>query len=106
MEYFNEHKIIIFRTLGSLMLVISLAAFFWTAPKKGFSENEIAAANVARMEARMAGQNGIAQKEKPKKSPFLKKYKDMQEKQMRYALIVLMITGGMFLLYSFLKKDA
>ncbi|QFR48526.1 hypothetical protein FJR48_01800 [Sulfurimonas lithotrophica] len=105
MEFFKKYQTIIFRSLGVLLLIVSIAAFFWTAPKKGFTENEIAAANVARMEARMAGQNsGVAQKEKPKHSPFLKTYKDTQAKQLRYALIVMMIAGIGFLGYSFLSK--
>jgi len=109
MEFFTKHQRVIFRSLGAIFLIVSIAAFFWTAPKKGFTENEIAAANVARMEARMSGQSSvIAQKEKPKHSPFLKTYKDTQAKQLRYALIIMMIFGIGFLGYSFIsdKKDA
>lgn len=105
MEFFKKYQIIIFRSVGSFLFIVSVAAFFWTAPKKGFTENEIAAANVARMEARMAGQSSSStQAQKPNKSPFLKTYKDTQAKQLRYALIVLMILGAGFLLYSFISK--
>lgn len=88
------------------MLLIGFAAYFWTTPKEGISENERAAANVARMEAQaMGGNSSATQKEKPSKSPFLKKYQDTQAAQMRYALIIMMILGIGFLSYSFIKKN-
>ena len=105
MEFFVKHQKVLFRSIGGVLVLISFAAFFWTAPKKGFSENEVAAANVARMEARMAGQSSSSPKaQKPNKSPFLETYKDTQAKQMRYMLIIMMIFGVAFLGYSFISK--
>ncbi len=105
MKFFIKHQKVILRTLGSLLVVISFAIYFWTTPKKGLSENEIAAANVARMEARIAGQMGAAAPQKPKHSPFLETYKQTQAKQLRYTLIIMMILGVGFLGYSFIRRD-
>ena len=107
MDFFIKHQTVILRSLGSVLFLFAFVAFFWTTPKKGLSENELAAANVARMEARVTGAMGgsSGQKEKPKHSPFMQKYKDTQAQQMRYALIVIMIVGAGFLGYSFLKKN-
>jgi hypothetical protein len=81
-----------------------MAAFFWKTPKRGYTENEIAAANVARMEARIAGEiGGNTQTNKPDTSPFLEKFQDTREKQIRYALILMMIFGLGFLVYSFIS---
>jgi hypothetical protein len=105
MEFLIKHQTVLLRSVGAILILVSFAAFFWTAPKKGFSENEIAAANVARMEAKIAGSSSATSAQKPDKSPFLETYKQTQEKQMRYMLIVMMIFGVGFLAYSFLKKD-
>ncbi|WP_373072500.1 hypothetical protein [Sulfurimonas sp.] len=106
MEFFLKHQIAIFRTLGSLLLVISIAAFFWTAPKKGYTENEIAAANVARMEARIASQmgGGGTAKREPDASEIAERFKNTREDQLRYTLIIMMIAGVIFLGYSFISN--
>ena len=105
-ELFLKHQTSILRFGGALMLIIGFAAYFWTTPKQGISENDRAAANVARMEAQsMGGSSSIPQKEKPSKSPFLKKYQDTQASQMRYALIIMMILGVGSLGYSFIRKQ-
>lgn len=104
-ELFIKHQTLIYRTLGALMLIVGFAVHFWTTPKKGMTENEIAAANVARMEARiMGGSSSSDVKQKPSESPFLKKYKETQEAQIRYATILAMIMGVGFLIYSFVRK--
>lgn len=109
MEFFLKHQIVIFRTLGAFLLIVSVAAFFWTAPKKGYTENEIAAANVARMEARVASQmgGGATKKSEPDASAIAEKLKNTRADQLRYTLIVMMIFGVIFLGYSFIsgKKD-
>lgn len=79
--------------------------FFWTTPKEGLSENEKAARNVARMEASMVGGSSSSSSvSKPKNSPIMKAYKDIQAKQMRYALMITMMLGMGFLGYSFVTK--
>lgn len=95
----------IFRSLGGVLFFVAFVLFFWTTPKEGLSENEIAARNVARMEAKTYGSSASTSKSsKPSNSPIMKSYKDTQAKQLRYTLIVLMIVGAGFLGYSFIKK--
>jgi len=105
LEYFIKHQKVILRTLGGLMLVIGFAVHFWDTPKKGLTESEIAAANVARMEASVAGKSSTSNAQKPKESVFLKEFKSTREKQMKYLTIIAMILGLGFLIYSFIKKD-
>lgn len=104
LELFRKHKTMIIRTMGALMLLIGFMTYFWTTPKKGLSESDIAAANVARMEASVRGSSQVQSKQPQNKSPFLEKYKSTQEKQIRYFLIMLMVGGTGFLIYSFVKK--
>ena len=63
------------------MLLVGFVVHFWAAPKEGISKNEIAAANVARMEAKVAGGSGSASKAPKKKdtSKFLKEFKKSGE---------------------------
>jgi len=106
LEFFNKNKVIIFRSAGALMLLIGFVIHFWATPKEGFTQNEIAAANVARMEAMASGGSGSASKKqhKPDTSKFLKEFKNTQAKQMQYLTIIAMILGVGFLGYSFVRK--
>lgn len=105
MEIFLKYKIVIFRSLGGLMLLIGFSVHFWATPKEGISANEIAAANVARMEAKVAGQNSQQSKASKKNdSKYLDELKNTQAKQMQYLTIVAMILGIGFLGYSFIPK--
>jgi len=104
-EIFIKYKIVIFRTAGSIMLVVGFAIFFWVTPKEVMSENEIAAANVARMEASVYGSSAGAKKTpKPETSKFVEELKNAQKKQVQYLTILTMIFGVGFLAYSFLSK--
>ncbi len=104
MEFFNKHKTVIFRSLGALMLLIGFVVHFWTTPKEGLTQNEIAAANVARMEAKVAGGSGSSKTSSKKDdSKFLQELKNTQAKQMQYLTILAMILGVGFLGYSFVK---
>ncbi len=106
MEFFKKNQVIIFRSFGGLMFVIAFVMFFWTTPKEGLSENEKAARNVARMEARMSGSSSSATKStKPSHAPIMQSYKDTQAKQVRYLLIISMILGAGFLGYSFVRRN-
>lgn len=105
-EIFIKNKIVIFRVLGILMLVIGFTIFFWATPKEGLSEYEIAAENVARMEARVAREIGASTKaSKPDSSKFIEELKNTQAKQMQYLTIMSMILGVGFLGYSFIGKS-
>ena len=92
MDFFNQNKIIILRSIGALMLVVGFAVHFWTTPKEGLSANEKAAANVARMEARVAGKSS-ASSAKQNDSKFLNDLKETQAKQLQYLTIIAMILG-------------
>ena len=105
MEFFLKHKIVIMRSLGGLMIVVGFAIHFWTTPKEGISANDRAAANVARMEAKVAGKSSTESKTSKKSdSKFLEELKNTQAKQMQYLTIIAMILGIGFLGYSFIPK--
>jgi len=106
MEFFIRYKIIIFRVVGIFMLLIGFVVHFWVTPKDGLSELQIAAANVARMEASIKGQGGKSKKtHKPDTSKFLEEFKNTKEKQKEYLTILAMVFGVGFLGYSFIKRD-
>ena len=105
MEFFLKHKTVIMRSLGAVMIVIGFTIHFWATPKEGMSANERAAANVARMEAKVKGQNSAQSKSSKKSdSKFLDELKGTQAKQLQYLTIIAMILGVGFLGYSFLPK--
>ena len=106
MEFFLKNQKIIFRIIGTILFLVGFALYFWTTPKQGISENERAAANVARMEAKVKGSSSKSVKQTPDSSKFLDKLKDTQEKQVQYALVLAMLFGAGFLGYSFLKKES
>ena len=105
MDFFLKHKIIILRTVGALILLIGFAVHFWVTPKTVASENEIAAANVARMEASVAGHSKSVKKAKPDMSHFTKSLANAQRQQTRYITVFAMVFGVLFLLLSFFKKE-
>jgi len=104
-EIFIKNKTMIFRIGGSLMLIIAFVTYFWTTPKEGLTQNEIAAKNVARMEARAAGGSSTKRAPKSSSSAIMKAYKDTQATQLRYVLIIIMLLGIGSLGYSFIKKE-
>ena len=91
--------------MGVLMLLIGFAVHFWTVPKEGISKEELAAANVARMEASVAGSSAATKQAEPKKSPFMKEFMETRKKHLEYLTIAAMVLGVGFLLYSFIKKE-
>ena len=104
-EIFLKHKIAIFRILGSVMLIVGIAAYFWLAPKEVVTENEIAAANIARMEASVSGSSSASGKSsQPSASKFIEELKNAQKKQVEYMTILAIVLGAGFLLYSFMGK--
>ena len=105
-EFLKNNKKIIIRVVGALMLLIGFVIHFWTVPKEGISKEELAAANVARMEASVAGSSpSAAKKAKPKESPFMKEFRNTKQKQLEYLTKAAMAFGIVFLLYSFVKKE-
>ena len=104
MELFLKYKTIIFRVTGTLMLLIGFAVYFWTTPKPVLTQNEIAAQNVARMEAKVSGGKGGNKKPESSGSKIMTELKETQKKQLRYMVIIMMISGVAFLGYSFVGK--
>ncbi|MBU1928144.1 hypothetical protein KKG77_04000 [bacterium] len=105
MEFFLKYKTVLLRFAGALMIVIGFAIHFWTAPKEGVSEMEIAAANVARMEASVSGVGGSSKKTQSTQK-YLEELKSTQEKQMRYLTIIAMVLGVGCLGFSFIKPKS
>jgi len=106
LEFFIKNKILIFRSAGALMLLVGFVVHFWVTPKEGFTKNEIATRNVARMEAKVASDSGSSKKSTKKDdSKFLHELKKTQTRQMQYLTIFVMIIGVGFLGYSFIKRD-
>ena len=105
-EFIKQHQKKLSMGLGILLLVVSVAMLFWDN-KNGVSEEEAkTAANVARMEARaQARMSGQPLSKEEKKPYFMQKYKEKQEKQLRYALILMIITGVGFVGYGYFRKE-
>ncbi|MDY0116072.1 MAG: hypothetical protein RBR59_00670 [Sulfurimonadaceae bacterium] len=102
--FLQKYKLVLLRTVGAFFLVLGFVIHFWLSPKQGYTEVEIAAANVARMEASMApSQNQHAKKNTG--ALFAEEYKQTREEQVRYLTIFAMLLGIGFLIYSFVKKE-
>jgi len=107
-EWFKRHRRKVTLTAGGLCVCIGAAMLFWSnGSGAAVSEEErIAAANVARMEARMQSQiSGQKGQQSPDKPIFSGSYRERQEAHLRYMVIALMLFGAGFLAYGFLKRD-
>lgn len=104
-EIFIKNRIIIFRVLGAIMLLVGFMVHIWVSPEVVLIENEIAAANVARMEASVAVVK-VSRKEAPKSeaSKFIEELENAQNKQMQYLTILSMVLGVGLFAYSFISK--
>jgi hypothetical protein len=87
LEFSLKHKTIILRSAGAFMLLIGFVAYFWITPKEGISANALAAANVARMEAKVAGSSSRKSGETKSDAKFLEKLKETQANQLKYLTI-------------------
>ena len=103
LEFIMKYKRILSRTVGIVLLVVGVAALFWSKPDAVLSENEMAEANIARMEASLPKSAAVS-KNQPKEAPFMKAYKEKQKEHIRYLVIVLIISGAAFVGYSFIRK--
>jgi len=105
MEFLKKNQIILSRTLGGIIILVAFVIHFWSTPKEGVSENERAAANVARMEAHTSGKKNSSSATKEKQSPYLEAFESKRAKQMEYLSILAMLIGIGFFGYSFIKKE-
>jgi len=106
LEFLKKHKILLLRVVGTLMLLIGFVLHFWLTPKEAYIENELAALNVARMEAMVHGSSSssTSKKSQPDASKYVEELKNFQAKQMEYFTVGAMIFGVIFLGYSFIRK--
>ena len=102
-DWIKANKKLASKIMGANFLVMAFILIFWSQPKEGMSENEKAAANVARMEARLSGDSQT--KAAAQSSNFMKEYRQSQQAQLRIFLVIMVIAGVGFLLYGFLKKE-
>ena len=105
MDFLLKHKITILRSLGAVMLLIGLGVHFWLKPVAGLSENEIAAANIARMEASTIGDSKRGKKSQSNLTHITKSFTKAQQQQAKYITIFAMIMGVFFLIFSFIFKE-
>ena len=106
MDFFLRYKLIILRSFGLFMLLTGFIIHFWITPQMvAVSKNDIAAANVARMQASVLGDSVSVKKKKRDISHLSKSLASAQQKQLRYLTVFVMIVGGLFLGYSLLKKE-
>mgnify|MGYP006921610392 FL=1 len=104
-EILLKYKTIIFRTVGAFMLLVGFVIYFWSTPEEAITKNEIAAANVARMEASVVGGSSTGSKApRSEASKFVEEFKNAQKKQLEYFTLMMMAFGALFLLYSFISK--
>ena len=105
MEFFVKHQIIIMRSLGAFMLVVGLAVYFWAAPTPTLSENERAAAHLARIEKAVSGGSSVKQAKKANAhQKITQAMRETRKKQVRMLMLMTIIFGVGFLGYSFIKK--
>ncbi|MBA1438743.1 MAG: hypothetical protein FAF05_07150 [Epsilonproteobacteria bacterium] len=105
MEFFFKHQAVVFRSVGVFLLVLGLVTYFWAAPQNVMSENEKAAANLARIEAAVGGST-TTQKAKPQNNShkISAALRETRKKQLRMLMLMVMVFGAGFVGYSFLKK--
>jgi hypothetical protein len=103
-EWIKQYQRQLSMGVGVVLIVISAAWLFWDMSKSAVSDEEAkAAANVARMEARMSGTSTATQKA-PDKPIFMDVYKAKQKEQLKYTIIIMMIAGIGFVGYSFIRR--
>ena len=105
MDYFKKYQKNILRVSGVIFFLIAFVVHFWATPQKAVSKDSIAAANVARMEASVRGVSTKEVKKKADPSHIAKALKATRAKQMEYLTIFVMLLGGIFVIFSFLKKE-
>jgi len=102
---FLKYQQIILRAGGGFMLLIAFVIHFWYIPQTGVSQNDLAAARVARMEASvLISKSTKSNKRQSDTSKYTEALKDTQKKQMEYLTVIVMIFGFLALGYSFVPR--
>jgi len=102
MEFLKKNRVIISRSLGGLMLLLSLILYFFDTPQKTLTQNERALANIARMEAKVPVASTTS---KHKDSRFLTNLKETHNRQLHYIIIFFLLLSLGFLGYGFIQRD-
>ena len=105
MEFILKYRVKLMRIAGVVLLLLGFVINFWDTPKSGMSKNELAAINLARMEASVSGKSNTKIKKKTDSSSFVKALESTQKKQLKYLTILVMLLGFLSLAFSFIKKD-
>ncbi len=100
LDWVKKNQKLAFKVTGVNFLLMALVLLFWSQPKSVLSENEKAAANVARMEAKAKGSSAASAT-----GNIMQDHHESQKKQLRIFLIIMTISGAAFLGYGFLKKE-
>ncbi len=104
-EWVRQHQKKLSLFLGVLLIIGAVASLFWNNLDSSVSKEEhLATANVARMEARMGSQS-TAPQQAPDKPVFSAKYREKQQEQLRYAIIISLVFGVGFVGYGLLKRE-
>ncbi len=103
-RWFYENHILVVRFIGTLLLLGGLILFFWGNATAGTMriEEQRAAERVARMEARVHG--AVVPSTSVPKVDYAKAYSEHTRTQTRLMLMMVMVSGVLFLGYSFIKK--
>lgn len=102
LAWIKKNKKLALKVTGVNFLLMALVLLFWSQPKSGMSENEKAAANLARMEAQV---RTASQKPASSADDFKLAHSQYQEKQVQIFLVLMIVFGVGFLGYGFLKKE-
>ena len=101
-EWIRHHQKKLSLGIGGLLLVVAVGMMFWD--NTGSSEDEAYAQKVAAMEARM-GPGVVEVAPAVGESAIMKGYREKQEQNLRFTLILLIAGGIGFLVYGFVKKE-
>jgi Na+/H+ antiporter NhaC len=100
LDWVKKNQKLAFKVTGVNFLLMALVLLFWSQPKMVLSENEKAAANVARMESKAKGNSAPSST-----GNIMQEHHQSQKKQLRIFLIIMTISGAVLLGYGFLKKE-
>lgn len=98
MERLKQHRILLSRVLGIVLIVGAVAAYFWNRSEGVSEEVRRAEANLARMEARVQG-SAKSSGSHPSQS-VAQAYYESRKEHLRYALILAGISGAVLILYG------
>jgi hypothetical protein len=101
LEWMKRHQRWLSLGIGSLFLIIALAMLFWSNGNSVSREEQIAQANIERMEARMRGESPSSSGQSNK---ALEQFYESRQQQMQYLLIAMIISGIALMAYGIFNK--